>query len=199
MKELARLLSFDKSPRSGTARFNWDDERFEIPRRDSQRQKVYDAERRAFPQMFRRQLPADHDQMQAVIDAITQSAFWRKLCARSRRIPRKVELVRAKQRNAWANSYSISIPIRMRSVPLLLHELAHAAAPVAASHHWVFCAIYLELVRHYMGNDWAKKLRAEFKAERVRYTPKRKRHMSEEQKEALRERLATARAARKSD
>lgn len=66
-----------------------------------------------------------------------------------------------------------------------------------ASHGWRWCAIYLHLVRLYMGAEAHAALKASFDRDKVRYKePRKGRVLTEEQKTALRERLAKARAAK---
>ena len=67
---------------------------------------------------------------------------------------------------------------------IVLHELAHAVDPRLhpeydgdrRGHGWCFADVYLALVQHYFGVAWAKKLRTEFRTGKVRYRPKRNRN-----------------------
>jgi uncharacterized membrane protein len=68
----------------------------------------------------------------------------------------------------------------------------------AAGHGWQFAETYLLLVRHVMGVDAHDRLKAQFKEHRVRFRePKKRRELSEEQRQALRERLYEARQKRR--
>jgi hypothetical protein len=192
MKTLQQVLSTKP-----ITRIRYNGETFELLERDSQRKKVYTAEQEAFPDFYKATLPEDHDEFQRYINKITSSKYWKRLRGLFNGDVIQVELVPAKQRGGWANQYQVSIPKAIRSMPLLMHELAHSAAGGAARHHWPFAAVYLKLVRHYMGKKAHDALRASFKKHRVRYTPKRKRNITPEQREQLRERAKIARAARK--
>jgi hypothetical protein len=86
---------------------------------------------------------------------------------------------------AWAMGSTIRMPRFSRSKMCILHELAHLCAdhqyrrkvptdpwqPIAA-HGWEFCAIFLELVRQYLGQPRHDQLVAAFRAKRVQFTPK---------------------------
>ena len=78
------------------------------------------------------------------------------------------------------------------------HELSHLLQPSgSAAHGWQFCSIELRLVRHFLGKEAYDKLKAEFKAGRVRFTkPRAKRELTPEQRAVLGERMAVARAAK---
>lgn len=99
----------------------------------------------------------------------------------------------------WAG---IDMPRFARNSQITLHELAHVIdqrenGSQWAGHGWRYCAVYLKMVLYVFGREAHNDLKASFKKHRVRYKPKRKRNMSEEQRTALRERMAVAREARK--
>lgn len=82
---------------------------------------------------------------------------------------------------------------------VVIHEMAHLYASPAGDpgHDWLFCSIYLDLVRKFMGSQAHADLKASFKAHKVRFTPpKAKRQMTPAQKAAAVDRMAKARAAR---
>lgn len=148
----------------------WNGQVHEIPTRDTQRQKVYNAEREAFPDHFRQQLPADNDLFQLIVDGITESHFWNGLAIRGGRSPRPVRVCRnSRSQRGWATGSLIHLPKRYRSVSYLLHELAHCATQ--GLHHFPFCATYLELVREFMGERHYGNLLYQFEEYGVKYTP----------------------------
>lgn len=65
---------------------------------------------------------------------------------------------------------------------VILHECAHMLDPHrhpeydgdSRAHGWVFADVYLTAVQHFLGVEAAKTLRAEFREGKVRYRPKRK-------------------------
>lgn len=84
---------------------------------------------------------------------------------------------------------------------VVVHELAHAwdyRNPYeSAGHDAVYAALYLDLVNKLLGRAWGDKLTAAFTKHGVKYrAPRAKRQLTEEQRAALRERLAVARAAK---
>lgn len=157
--------------------------------RDSQRQKVYNAEREALIPL-QKSIPSVKD-----VEKYTKKVFSRATI--KKRFGNKI-LVRGVDvsdgrgcRNAMAYGGSqIVIPVWARNDRVILHELAHIIHnriihfphyaetdarkfKTGASHGWEFCAIYLTLVRFMMGVEAEKALKASFKKHRVRYKPKR--------------------------
>jgi len=132
-------------------------------KRDSQRQKVYNAE---FSALSRDGLMS-LDECQAYIDSITKTAWWRH---RSRL--RHVEVVAgARNGRAWAHYGRIRTSPGSRSKPVLLHELSHNLTPNTydvAAHGPEFCANLLALVRQFLGEEEAEKLKASLKSYKVK-------------------------------
>lgn len=63
----------------------------------------------------------------------------------------------------------LSFPRKMRSKYVVLHEIAHVAAPGSeAPHGPSFCATYLELVRRFMGREAWEDLREMFKISEIK-------------------------------
>jgi predicted SprT family Zn-dependent metalloprotease len=100
---------------------------------------------------------------------------------------------------------SITLPLWARNEPVMIHELCHlivqhdyrCKGPKPAWHGWEFCQTYLKVVGNVMGPEARDALKASFKEEKVRFTPPRKkRELTEEQKQILRARMAVARAAK---
>jgi hypothetical protein len=111
------------------------------------------------------------------------------------------------RRSSCAGMFSMSLIRSQRITGIILHELAHSlhiGESTSTStrnkdddrqvHGWRFCDIYLTLVLHAMGREAHDKLKAGFKEHKVRFRPKRKREMTEEQRAILRDRLAQARS-----
>ena len=187
--------------------------------RDTQRSRVYAAERSAWRWL---DTPSSElltiEQCQALVDKVLAS----KWLASQDDMKMQVSLVRrlggvvvfagtgnnATVEDRWGTSYgwyhrkmdtpSISLNRQGRQKSIVLHELAHILQPSgSAGHGWQFCSIYLRLVRHFIGNEAHDRLKAEFKACKVRSTkPRAKRTLTPEQREAATARLAAARAAR---
>lgn len=104
----------------------------------------------------------------------------------------------------------ITLPLRHITRPGMLHELAHSlvsgntedeiavqysANPGALQHGWMFCRAYLDLVKLVHSDDAHNRLRQAFRDNKVRYNPKRKRPMSDAQKDASAQRLKAWREA----
>jgi len=88
----------------------------------------------------------------------------------------------------------ISVPRRMRSKVVVLHELAHVVA--RCGHQWPWANAFLALVGRFLGRGDRDRLEAAYKKHGVRWTPKAKRTMTPEALERLRaqgHRLAAAR------
>lgn len=54
------------------------------------------------------------------------------------------------------------------SIMLILHELAHSCQREGPWHGRQFCHIYLDLVKHYLGKDWHDSLKGSFKAHKIK-------------------------------
>lgn len=122
-------------------------------------------------------------------------------------------------RNALAyEHYAIGIPLWARNDVVVLHEWAHVihkrisryhymsgvhgASRVkelggGAAHGWQWAAIFIDLLHFCKGKDAADAFKAALRKNNARWTPKKKRPISEEQRQVLRDRLAKARALKK--
>jgi hypothetical protein len=102
-------------------------------------------------------------------------------------------------RNGWAHSYggTIRLSPAARYSSVLLHELAHELMPRSVHHDWRYAATMLDLVRQVLGKDEERALKAEYRKHRVKYRKPIKRHITPEQRAILVERIKVARAARK--
>jgi|JI10StandDraft_1071094.scaffolds.fasta_scaffold751137_1 putative metallohydrolase (TIGR04338 family) len=186
--------------------------------RDSQRRRVYDAEHRAFGWWYS---PKSElmtiEQCQAFIDKMLASEWLRKQTDLGVGFLRRTGVTvipgRGGANAAFDDRYgtaygfitrttkgpSISVGVQARQPFILIHELTHLLHPsqAHAAHGWKFCEIELRLVRHFLGKEAHDKLKAEFKAGKVRFTkPRAKRELTPEQKAVLIERMAKARAAK---
>jgi putative metallohydrolase (TIGR04338 family) len=109
------------------------------------------------------------------------------------------------RRSACGWSGGISIPTWARNEGIVIHELAHVVCQRehgynVAGHGWQFCSIYLTLTLHAMGREAHDALKKAFKENRVRYTkPRARRQLSDEQRQALADRLALGRLAAASE
>lgn len=175
--------------------------------RDSQRSKVYAAERVAFPGFggtgseARFRAVAD---IEAYLDKIISSAWWR------RRYP-KVRTVQIKDGRGTTfarggynpdGTGTLNLPMWARNEPVILHELAHVATDSihgprgTPPHGREFCSTFLGLVRWQMGEQAWRALKDAFREGKVKHTlAPRTREMTDEQREAARERLMAARKA----
>ncbi len=177
--------------------------------RDSQRSKLYEAEGvlQNWPgakSWGKSSVPA----MQDYVDKLTNSAWWKRRGWESTFRGDHIEVRSGQGRRVAAalGDYAITLPLWARSEAVLLHEVAHIAnvrkaqtfffTEDRAAHGWEFAAIEVELVHHMMGKDAADALKKSFREHKVRYKKPQKRNLSPEQRQACRERLEVARAAR---
>lgn len=170
--------------------------------RDSQRSKVYRAERQAditgerFPE-----IPG--------VEAYLRRVFSHKWF--KRRYPRafrfRVHDGRGR-RSALGWSAGLTIEMKLpkwaRTEGIILHELAHGLTDQKAgyrirhaAHGWEFCETFLALVYHYQGGVAGNRLKESFGENRVRFRkPRVGRKLTPEQRSAAIERLAAARETR---
>jgi len=108
---------------------------------------------------------------------------------------------------ACGGEWEIKIPLWARNEAVVTHELAHTVAlrefgrrGDAAFHGWQFCSVYLKLTLYGMGREAHDVLKAAFKVNRVKFTaPRAKRQLTDEQRQALADRLALGRLAAASE
>jgi putative metallohydrolase (TIGR04338 family) len=165
--------------------------------RDMQRQKLYDAEEIAFGQA--KETMTLHE-AQALVDRVLASKVIR------RQYPRAiyrlgVEDGRSRRRGGYFARWDASVirlPRRTRCKWYVLHEIAHHLSydRREPAHGWQFAACYLHLVRVYMGKSSEQALKDAFKLKRVRYRKPRSRTMTDEQRQAARERMLAWHAKR---
>jgi putative metallohydrolase (TIGR04338 family) len=168
--------------------------------RDSQRSRVYAAER-SLPENTMMDLGKN-------VSVEEMQAYVNKVCA-SKRLKRAVEKAGGRptqrvtathcqgKRGARAfGDYRIEVSGYMRNRLVILHELAHCFAPSFERHGPTFARIYLAMAQAVMGREVAGRLKAAFKAHRVRTRVKRPRKMREMTPEARAELLARLTRAR---
>lgn len=141
------------------------------PARDQQRSRAYRAENSIVGFMIR-DLGDDAGgpEAQRYVDKVLRSPWTRRHWPNLR--PIRIELQR--QNRGGATSYGTRrIVIARHAIgrALLLHEIAHNLTHLTddPGHGWQWANAYLRLVRHFMGAEAAAKLRAAFKASRVRF------------------------------
>lgn len=186
---------------SETVKIKWRGESHDILRRDTQKERMYRAEREAFngvKDMFEGGLA----EAQRYANNVAKSATWKRLRAERGFIPavpagiqkdysgqkrKGIVLVEPGRKGATATSYPaqwrIKLPTWALSEHVTLHELAHVICGSGVGHHWTFCRAFEDLVSRFMGRDLAKKLRAAYRKHGVRRAPTRT--MSPEAKAAL--------------
>lgn len=176
--------------------------------RDSQRSKVYAAERRI---QTGRTYGSVAD-MQARVDRLTDSAWFARRWPRLHRTGILVLDGRGRRRACATEAYhpsrgdyvpAIKMPLWSRQPAVLMHEIAHHCADETygirdvAAHGWQFAETMLVLTRHVMGDEVHATLKASYKEHKVRFKKPRKRTpLTPEQRVAAAERLAKAREAK---
>ena len=174
--------------------------------RDSQRHKVYRAEDRALKHhSLGQRYQTTADCYEFIMGIIERKTFKRWFPKAARTLIWRLEIRPGRgARRAFAmGRWGITLPRWGRNEPVMIHELCHLVVDYefprheVAWHGWQFCQTYLKIVGNVMGPEAAARLKAEFKAEGVRFTPPRKkREMTEADKQVLRDRLVVARAAK---
>lgn len=141
------------------------------PARDQQRSRAYAAENSIAGFMIR-DLGDDAGgrEAQRYVDKVLASPWTRRHWPGARAI--RIELQRQNRGGATAyGTRRIVIAEHAIGRALLLHEVAHCLTHYSddPGHGWRWADVYLRLVRHFMGAEAAAKLRAAFKANRVRF------------------------------
>lgn len=172
--------------------------------RDTQRARVYKSDRALIA--VAKPLPAVKD-----VERYTKRLLHMKRVREA--FPKSARYILPKVGDGRGRSHAcgwesgIKIPLWARNEAVVIHELAHVVAlreygryGDAAYHGWQFCSVYLKLTLYGMGREAHDVLKAAFKANRVRYTaPRAKRQLTDEQRQALADRLALGRLAAASE
>lgn len=166
--------------------------------RDSQRSKVYDAERAAFPSTYDGTLPRlTIDECQRFVDGVCSSPTIREQYGYTRAAPTIVAGHGNRDRGCYKQRENeIHLPEWTRVHWYVLHELAHALVPPTSerpAHGREWAACYVELLRIYTGRYAVERLTREFKARRVTWKPKRAYTISDAERERRRERARSLR------
>lgn len=144
--------------------------------RDSQRARVYRAEREAFDVYLESTPRLDFTAVQRCVTDIIRESWFANTFGR-------LGTVRIKDGRGTRHAYSaydqhrhdvlFSFPRWSRSLPVLLHEVAHPASlrryGLVAAHGPEFAAAYLTLVARHIGNEAHEKLCEAFARYRVRH------------------------------
>ena len=173
--------------------------------RDSQRKKVYTAERSVIETYGRNNLSIK--ECQQFTNKIATSSFAvRKFGSTDIYVDFGRGGAMAYKNGHWYDDYNevwrfgnrISLGVWARQEMVVIHEVAHIyASNIASPHGWEFCSIYLDLVRHFLGAKAHADLKASFKAHRVKFVkPREKRILSAGEREAMAGRMMAMRAAR---
>lgn len=171
--------------------------------KDMQRRRLYAAEHDSI--WAKGKAFADTAEVQAYLDKLVGSAWFRRHFPKSG--GRRISVVRdsrARRATAWEWKRTINLPPASWAWTehMVLHEVAHQVTydihrRTVQGHGREYAANYVDLVQHKMGGTMAVDLKAAFAKHKVKFTrPRAKRVLTPEQKAALVERLAAARAAK---
>ena len=177
--------------------------------RDSQRSKLYAAERASGLQLLKHEAGLSIEECQRLVDKIVGSAYvqrkygWRK----GRQLPVYATHGGGRAYNGsyhydhWTGEVEsrgrhIRLGVWARQPFIVIHEVAHHLAGLGHGHDWRFAEIMLDLTRHFLGAEAGAQLKAAYKAGRVRHRKPVRRTITPERREALIIQLAAARAAK---
>lgn len=156
--------------------------------RDSQKQKLYDAEGmtkwKINPQNLNPRFNSI-EEIQRFVNKLTSSAWFKRRWGDRNIIV--VELNRGY--TAYARFSSIHLPRWAWNSTVVLHEVAHIATGHnrGPSHGRFFARTFLELVGHILGPEVRKILKEEYKKYRVKYVPNYQ--LTDEDRQARKERF----------
>lgn len=139
--------------------------------RDSQKSKVYNSEN-----VLRFHRLGTFKQTEAWIRRVMRTKFWREFVPPGMpedgryRSPSTIKVKDGRgTRIARGSRSRLNLPAWARTDVTVLHELAHALQTERPAHSWQFCAIYLQLIRRFMGKEEASALRAEYARRKVKH------------------------------
>jgi putative metallohydrolase (TIGR04338 family) len=161
--------------------------------RDSQRGKVYKAED-SLPEMAESSFTSDA-QVEKYARRVVGSRFVQKHWPKYRGSALVVRFRRAQSSTAYPGRNLLAFSRNHRSRLVVLHEVAHLLAPLGEKHGPGFVSIYLRLVRRFIGIETYKRLKDAFLKHKVKTRVTTKRVLTEQQRQDLRDRMATVRAA----
>lgn len=158
-----------------------------VPFVDSRRQRIYEAEKRVFGEVYEAYAIGTgsdaqrYKTVEAFIRRVTDGGVFKwSMTKFMGHFPRHTmpKVFRGRSNAAaWGSTHAVSLPLWALNAPIVLHELAHYAVPQVA-HHWPWAETYLDLVRIYMGTTWADRLRYEFDKDGIPYREPRKRKVT---------------------
>lgn len=171
--------------------------------RDTQRQKLYNAEHAVHKQLATN---LTWPELEALKNKIVTSTWFVKKY-RTRDSGRVAALnIRLEKTHGGGRAermfdgWEIRLGTWARCDLVLIHEITHCVVTTGPAHGWKFAEVFLDLVRHFMGKDAHDVLKASFKKHRVKFTaPRAKRELTPEQRAVLVERMAKARAAKQAN
>ncbi len=139
--------------------------------RDSQKSKVYKAERLAFATGKYSSYPVDFPtdrEMQAFVNQVTRSKFWKSAGGTVSVIVKPVP------NNRYARGWDriIEIPDWGRTKSVVLHELSHALVGrelMDYTHGQEFVLVYRRLIEEHMGTGWRQMFDREAEALKVKW------------------------------
>jgi len=172
--------------------------------RDTQRQRLYDAEntaRATWQGPCRTWQPGQYQQVQRYVNNLLGQQWVRRTWPHAPRSLQVDALPGSVNALAHWTRGRITLPQGKGGTSaawawtewVVLHEVAHHLDDHGGAHGWGFAKAFLRLVRNRMGQDAEAHLRAAFRSRRVRYTAPRT--LTPEQRAAAAERLAVGREA----
>lgn len=165
--------------------------------RDSQRSKLYKAE--GVLGKYSKRLETV-PQIERYVKKVSEKATIQRRYKRF--LTRNIIVRDGRGRLSAGGDYSgIWMPVWSRTEYLVLHELSHTLTQrkygqKVAGHGWQYAAIYLDLVRFALGVEAFESLKESFKKHKVRFSEKKTRQITDEQRKVLIERMAKAREAK---
>jgi len=161
--------------------------------RDSQRQRLYDAEKPAHYLMEEQNLNPSFssiEEIQQFVDKLISSAWLKKRFKYTDGWKINIVKGRCNSNSAYVQymTNSITLPMWAWNKMIILHELSHfIARKYEGAHGRFFARAYLELIGHVLGPDARKILKEQYRKHGVKYTPKKQ--LTEKDRQARRERF----------
>jgi len=140
---------------------------------DSQRQKLYDAQRRVTDgRCF-----SEMEEVANAVVEILRKAWWQRRYGSGPIVLRPGSGARRANAKGNAANGNLNLPKFGRCERTILHELIHLTVPKPhAGHGRLYASRYLEAVSWWLGPDAGDRLREGYREENVRWHPRRKLH-----------------------
>lgn len=190
---------------SEMAKHTYKGKTYDIPYRDSRRQKCYNGEREAFGQSFRDLIDGGSFKSSCEFARkVVSSKTWLRLREQHGQLRNGICWIQQRglevsdgRGTTWARGGGgwINLPRWARTKPVILHELAHNLVGSGKGHHWPFNRAYIDLVAVFIGKAEAKHLEKCLKAAGAKTRPPKQ--LSPETLEKMRERGRQLAAARR--